>query len=373
MRVTLDPDKFGYYTVGDLKTYSKLEAIEWQQRFGHFPEWNFNRSVFDACDWKTEPEIDLWDLYKVRARQIRDSYDYVVLFYSGGSDSHNLILAWIDAGLKIDEIASFWNVEGSKTRDTVQNSEIDRVVLPDVEHMRSQGLEFKFRLIDTSSMELESTRLDDLVYSLNHNFSPLHSAKIIMREQIAAYRDIIASGKKLCFVWGAEKPQLYHDDHGMYLMFLDFLDSCVGPWQQRNYHDGIYDEYFYWTPDLPELIIKQAHTVKRFVETCNDAHHYQDKFTAFGYNKQLGKYLTAESSKMVLYPRWRNDIFNAGKQNKRFFSARNQWIWDSNLEQKDLFLSAGKHLYEQAGNYWVNELGVIHRGIKCHTSPRYYL
>ena len=140
MRVTFNPDKFGYYTVGDLKTYSKLEAVEWQQRFGHFPEWNFNKVVFDACDWQQEPAIDLWELYKARARQIRDSYDHVVIFYSGGSDSHNLLSAWIDAGLKIDEILTYWNYEGSGSRDDLQNSEPDRVVFPHIKQLQDRGI-----------------------------------------------------------------------------------------------------------------------------------------------------------------------------------------------------------------------------------------
>ena len=51
----LSPAKFGYYTVGDLKTYSKIEAIEWQERFGKFPVWNFNKEIFDNCNWHIEP------------------------------------------------------------------------------------------------------------------------------------------------------------------------------------------------------------------------------------------------------------------------------------------------------------------------------
>ena len=105
----LHPDKFGFYQVGDRKTYSKFEAIEWQNTTGIFPEWNFNKVIYDNLDWQTEPSVDLWTLYKARARQIRETYDYVVLWYSGGSDSHNFLLAWLDAGLKIDEIAATWN------------------------------------------------------------------------------------------------------------------------------------------------------------------------------------------------------------------------------------------------------------------------
>ena len=41
-----DADKFGFYTVGDRKTYSKYEAIQWQKSTGLFPEWNFNKVIY---------------------------------------------------------------------------------------------------------------------------------------------------------------------------------------------------------------------------------------------------------------------------------------------------------------------------------------
>ena len=64
-----DPDRFGYYCVGNLRTYSKLEAIELHQRTGHHPEWCFNEAVFNSYDWKVEPQLPLQELYRQRAQQ----------------------------------------------------------------------------------------------------------------------------------------------------------------------------------------------------------------------------------------------------------------------------------------------------------------
>ena len=109
--ITFNPDKFGYYEVDGRPTYSKLEEAEWSYFNKSTIRWDFNDDIFNKIDWSIEPPNSLWDLYKMRARQIREAYDYVVLWYSGGSDSHNMLLAWIDAGLKIDEIATTWNYE----------------------------------------------------------------------------------------------------------------------------------------------------------------------------------------------------------------------------------------------------------------------
>ena len=95
--ITLSPDKFGYYKVGDFKTYSKIEAIEISNKLKTPSQWYFNENVYSKINWLEEPSVDLWELYKQRARQIRENYDYVVLWYSGGSDSHNMLNAWIDS------------------------------------------------------------------------------------------------------------------------------------------------------------------------------------------------------------------------------------------------------------------------------------
>ena len=63
-------DQFGYYTVGDLKTYSKIEAIELYLKVGIHPEWHFNEEVFGRYDWTIEPSASLEQLYAIRAQQI---------------------------------------------------------------------------------------------------------------------------------------------------------------------------------------------------------------------------------------------------------------------------------------------------------------
>jgi hypothetical protein len=80
-------DRLGCYRVGDLKFYSKLEAIETMQQTGIHLHWDFNEAVFGCYNWKQEPVDSLSDLYRRRAQQLRDQYDYIVLCYSGGADS----------------------------------------------------------------------------------------------------------------------------------------------------------------------------------------------------------------------------------------------------------------------------------------------
>jgi asparagine synthetase B (glutamine-hydrolysing) len=99
-------DKFGFYQVGDFRTYSKFEAIEQHTKTNKKLQWNFNDTIYRSYKWDQEPKESLSELYRQRAQQIREQYDYVVLWFSGGADSTNILNAFIDNNIKLDEVAS---------------------------------------------------------------------------------------------------------------------------------------------------------------------------------------------------------------------------------------------------------------------------
>jgi hypothetical protein len=375
--VSFTADKFGYYQVGDRSTYSKYEAIELAKKSNTKTEWNFNRSVFDALDWTNEPETDLWTLYKLRAQQIRDSYDYVVLWYSGGSDSHNILHAWLDAGLKIDEIATTWNHVVTGNKQNHYNAEITNVVLPHIKQLQDAGHEFKFRLVDICSLmiDLFDTWGNDFEYHVNFHLSPNNPAKHLMRDKIQDYKDLIAAGKKVCFLWGKEKPIIKFDEEAYkyYFLFCDNIDNCVGPYVQRNYHKGWYDELFYWTPDFPLIPVKQAQVVKNFLHTVHKKSLYEprkdDFFEPNGVNKKLRMYLSDSTIKSILYPKWNNGIFCNGKTASYTYSIRDEWFFRSNLQYKEKFINITNDLFKVVDEENVQK----RRNIVPHYSPKYWL
>jgi hypothetical protein len=54
-----NPDNFGYYQVGEMKFYSKLEAIELHTKTNIHPHWNFNEGAYSSMDWSNEPKESL--------------------------------------------------------------------------------------------------------------------------------------------------------------------------------------------------------------------------------------------------------------------------------------------------------------------------
>ena len=96
--------KLGYYTVGDVEFDSKIKACIYAQTNNQDVVWHFNNEIFEKYSWHIEPEKSLDELYDLRARQLRESYDYIMLSFSGGSDSNQIAESFMRQGLLIDEI-----------------------------------------------------------------------------------------------------------------------------------------------------------------------------------------------------------------------------------------------------------------------------
>lgn len=368
--ITYHPDKFGFYTVGSLKTYSKFEAIELSQKINTPIEWNFNDEVFSSIDWKKEPDMPLWEMYKDRARQIREAYDYVVLWYSGGSDSHNMLCAWLEAGCKLDEVATTVNYEATGDKNNYMNTEIYNVVMPHVELLQ-QRHEFKFRVVDISQMTLDLFDVwnTNFEYNINFHFSPNYPARCLLREKIEDYKNIINSGKKLCFVWGKEKPFIKYDNK-QHFFFIDNVDNAVSPHVQRKYFDGWYDELFYWTPDYPLLPVKMSHVIKNYLDISEDTDNYfinENKAINY-YSTKLDMFLKPNHVKLLLYPKWSDIIHDAGKPLSLTYSQRDFWFLSSKMDKRNRYIDITNNYFDT-----FQTRDVFRNAVMIFESKKYYL
>jgi hypothetical protein len=333
--------KFGYYYAGGVKTSSKLEA----RQLG-YTTFHFHDELFASI--KKEPNASLRSLYDERARQIRIKYDYVVIMYSGGSDSHMVLDSFIESGCKIDEIVTFWDYPSTGDYFNFHNEEATKVVFPRLLQLQDQGLKIKHRFIDTVPLvhKLFSRLGTDYEYNINTYLSPNNTAKHFIRDEIKEWKDMISAGKKIVFVWGTEKPILSVKRNRWFFQFADRFDNCVAVHPKP----GWYDEMFFWTPDMPEIVVKQAHVVKRFCSFPNhEAWMWQDIPTDCGYNASMNKYLTYDALKCVIYPTWNRHIFCNGKGPSLIYSARDAHFFNGNVAV-DRFNQIVDSLYKQTND-----------------------
>ena len=94
-----------YYS-GDKKFYTKYDALKHHNSTGENVFFYYYDDVYDKLDWTIEPPETLDFYYKEQAQRIRDSYDYVILCFSGGVDSTNILNTFHYNNLKIDKIVT---------------------------------------------------------------------------------------------------------------------------------------------------------------------------------------------------------------------------------------------------------------------------
>ena len=378
-------DQFGFYQVGDFKTYSKIEAIELHRLTGHHPHWNFNEEIFSAYDWTQEPLETIDELYARRARQIRDNYDHVVLLFSGGADSTNILKTFVNNNIPFEEILTF-NYRGvDPNPDSMFHSELNKVTYPKIEQLQAQGVKFYHRDFDLSAIahELLTTQSYQLTrgYYASTFFGTSHLAKTYIRERTLDYQRLADAGRRVVFVWGAEKPRLYQVNGRYCLRFLDLIDTSVSPRTQFLARENEYDEIFYWSPNSVDIMAKQGHMLKRFFKTYElynqDRYYSEDIVKLPPLEKIFDSDLTEDRLtyrdliNKIIYPDWNVNTFSIGKPTTLILSKRDdQWNKDT------IFRKHTDRLVQHINSipdYWKNDPKDIFKGVKLCISPPYYL
>lgn len=402
----MNKDNFGYYIVDSYKTYSKVEALEISHRLNKPVEWIFNDNAFGQYPWKINTKQDIKELYKKRAEQIRSRYDYIVVWYSGGADSFTVLNTFKENNIHVDEIAQFHSHEGEKGWNSYLNREIEEVAIPKTKEFLDSMPHTKHRMVDFTPLIKELFKEDnnrlDFIYKSNHSFSPHQLARTYFREKIQDYKKIIESGKKLCFVWGAEKTPV-HYDHELkkyYLMFHDSIDgNGVGPRTQTLNRAWEHDEFFYWSTDSTDIIARQAHIIVDYLkdpprEDLNSMWLTKDPYwycvsydgsyiplrTQMPWTKidQRIYYLTTHGLHRLIYPDWKEQTLSLGKSVGYIFGPRDRWWHKQKEHDQEMFNSAMKSFYQRFKDSYVlygQETSNDFRNInlKNFYSKKYYL
>ena len=273
--------KNGVYVVDGIPFVNKFDALKLASKISKPVRWDFNDAVFSAFDWTTPIETSLPDLYKQRAQQIRDTYDYVSLFFSGGVDSTNVLHAFIDNDIFLDEIVMYRPGNqikyANKTDKSNANwwSELEFAASP---YLKKQRINPKTltRVLDMGESAEKfsiNSRLTQQWHQLNY-VTPNFFAKNAMLMTDEHWSSLSDSGKSVCHIIGTDKPRvrcLQNGSHfGEYYMKFNDASSTVFHFQPGSSLDESEKirkhqvfEMFYWTPDLPQLVIKQCQVIKQ--------------------------------------------------------------------------------------------------------------
>lgn len=374
-------DQFGYYQVGNLKFYSKLEATLFGEKTKQKLSWIFNEQEFSRQNWDTEPEESLAELYRQRAQQLRDKYDYLILWFSGGADSTNILDTFLLNDIKLDEVASYVNYEATKDHFNFLNGEIYNVAIPRISKAKEKQPDLKHTLIDLCQLTIDQFSITgtkfDWIYYMNSYVNPNNTSKQDIKLKIPEWQRMISAGKKVGFIHGIDKPRVTNLNGNFYFKFYDLIDTAVSPNIQMLNRDWEFDELFYWSPDCPKIPIKQGHVIKKFLKNANEkTHGITDSnvgLVSTVINKKL-HYVTLDKIHSLIYPNWYPVLYQA-KTQSLIFTPRDEWFYrlpDSD-PAKYAWKTGLEHLWASVPDSMKKDPSNLARGFKQLNSKIYNL
>jgi len=211
-------------------------------------------TVFDEANWQVDPQESLVSLCDKRAWQIRNSYDYIILYFSGGSDSITMLNAFIRNRIDIDEIVVYVN---SDTNDLSLNGVLA------LKKLKELNLNAKITAVDINA-ELLDKIIKDKTWRTYQSFSGLlHSFyrfRIDFYEQNYYIKSRPRKGS-IGHVFGGMFPKISIESNKVYSVvnLKQFMISSLDP-------DNV---QFFTDASMIELHIKQCYDLAKFLVKSN--------------------------------------------------------------------------------------------------------
>lgn len=328
--------KNGHYKVGNEIFEGKVAAVHRANQLKTHWEWYFHDDIMKTYDWTQEPVGSLNDFYFARARQIRENYDYVLVFCSGGADSTNALYSFLKNGLHVDEVVASAPLSGLKNWDwdnttcSAENtiSETKFAQLPLMQEVHNDYPKTKITIHDYF-IDMLDYKTDDWLLKSGDYIHPTFAGRYnLERPQYSYIRQIADSGKKVALVYGIDKPFLAYKDGMFYTYFRDAL-VCNG--FRSIEHPGIDAELFYYSPDLVPMLIKQAHVTARWIcEPGHEDYRLNAVLSPETVHRQEAtrKYLGIYERDLVptIYPILGKKAFQCHKPSSSFMGAHDAWF-----------------------------------------------
>jgi hypothetical protein len=355
-------DYHPYYIIGNLKFQSKFEALSYAKLHNVTDiRYHFHDEIFSSYDWTTEPTESLSELYHQRAQQLRNQYEYLILGFSGGADSNNILQTFIDNDIHLDEIVVYHSLEGdSGNKNSFYNFETFNVALPFLNNYLKDK-HTKITVIDTTQATLDYWKYVNKFNFLHYNnfcFSPNNLARNIIKVQNAELRKSYNTNKTVGYITGLDKPIVSYFDGKAFFKFNDCIDTTVSYVLHDKGYNREIDEFFYWTPNFPKIVIKQSHVLKRYYDTQNlDVALANTVPSGLGTIIKQGKTYQIDHKVLpgLLYDNWNIETPSVGKSNTGLvFSQRDIWFFNSGLAEAKSFKDAMQHFFSNIHSDYVN-------------------
>jgi hypothetical protein len=346
----------GYWIVGDQKFISKHQAMFHASKNQKTVKYIFFDHVWQNFDRSLLGKFSLKELYKQRAQQLRDKYDYLILYFSGGADSYNVLRSFLDNEIRIDEVCVKWCndtltantkiYQPNKINKEATNylSEWDYAIKPVLEWLGQYHPNVKVEIVDW--FQDKDFKTIERAFSLVNHWHDVEVNSLAVWSP--SENKLLEKGLRVGSIYGVDKPCTYFEDDKSYMYFSDNATTMGTP----NPNNVFGTEYFYWAHEFPLLTFEMARVAIEAFKTdielskiaLTDKNKYDKdfKFNAFQ--------LQQKKLRHVIYETW-TDKFQAFKPKEADRSDKHWWIYKYDQ------LAGYVNEYNNILNTYLTELG----------------
>ena len=337
--------RLGHYSVNDKIFFEKLDAILYANQTLSEVNWHFHDEILNSIDWSIEPETSLDEFYKIRAQQIRDQYDYVVVMCSGGADSTNVIWSFLDNGIHVDEVVASAPMSGLRnwkdnTTDlTASNtmSETVYVQLPLLNEIKTKYPNVKISINDYFE-NIINFKTDEWLLRGGEWIHPSGVARYNL-EQLTHLRNLAESGKKIGIVYGIDKPCIKFVGDTVLTQISDLAVNVQRPAFDKDY-PNVENVLFYYSYELPQMMVKQAHQVTKWVALPENKDVLKlvwdsSKHSNLYFAQNRIRHSHYERAIVpCIYPSTHRPIFQGAKPTRMFLGEHDDWFYKLHFDTR---------------------------------------
>jgi hypothetical protein len=218
----------------------------------------------------------------------------------------------------------------------------------------------KINVFDITRHILTESHNRDWFYTAGTRFDPTCMVRGKFHKIFREHNDMVYKGKKVGFVYGIDKPRLLRDDTNIYFSFLDLImttgtlptNDIIGEYWEN-------DEYFYWSPNLPQLVVKQAHLIYNYLKRINQL----NTLTHLGTKASFHVSDYYQMIHPIIYPSWNTQTWQIKKPTSSVRDEVGKWFFDlAPAETQKKWTEGIQEMERQVGQRWFNNQ-TVHDGL----------
>jgi len=340
--------EFCYYTCNSLIFEKKIEALIYSQTVNKPVQWYLQDHIFSKYPWHIEPQESLDELYDKRAKELREKYDYLILCFSGGADSNNILESFIRQNLHLDEIVTLHTdyVIKVHTDLNIKNKSNDNLAaehilnaIPRLKYANEKLPKTKITIIDdTDSLtkSIQNYKNEEWILKRNDHLGAIAPLRFNFFEN-KDIRKRLDKYNSVAIIYGRDKPKIKLRDNDVFITFTDVGFNTIKVTNHNSDYKNITTEYFYWNTSCLSMMAKQAHTVKKWLE-YNPS---MLKYWTINANDFKGRSMQETLMREIIYTTWNKNWFQVEKCQKQWSNGEDWFTKDQLFSKEHMFWKKG--------------------------------